>query len=104
VIDEGHEMLSEENKHDGSHSAKGQALFDSFLSNYRWYVTGTPLPRGRASLVGALNFLQIRLASGNVLSEVLNAQTVVYEIPLFKAAKKYLFWRNTKASVADQAK
>ena len=97
-------MLSEKSSEEGHPSARGKELFDSFLSNYRWYVTGTPLPRGRASLVGALNFLQIRLASGNILSEELNPQTVVFEIPVFKAAKKYLYWRNTRAGVADQAR
>jgi hypothetical protein len=97
-------MLSVEGKKGEAASARGKALFNSFLSNYRWYVTGTPLPRGRASLVGALNFLQIKLASGSELSEQVNPDTAVYELPLFKAVKKYLFWRNTKASVADQAK
>ena len=83
--------------------AEGKDLFGSFLSNYRWYVTGTPVPRGRDSLVGALNFLDIKLKSGFILEEEMDKEMILFEMNLFDAAKKSLFWRNTKESVVKQA-
>ena len=97
VLDEGHEVLSS--------SSGGLActkLFRTFLSNYRWYVTGTPVPRGRDSLAGALNFLDIKLSSNTKLPDRITNQTLSYELCLFNAAKKILFWRNTKSSISHQ--
>ena len=45
VLDEGHEVDATRNQ------------WLSLHSTYRWYVSGTPIPRGRLSMVNALNFL-----------------------------------------------
>ena len=107
VLDEGHEILSRPTVHSNSFSpqeACGKELFDSFLSDYRWYVTGTPLPRGRASLIGALHFLQIKFLSDISLPEKLDADspTIAYEFSVFKKVKEDLFWRNTKLSTENE--
>ena len=81
----------------------GKLLFGSFQSTYRWYVSGTPVPRGRDSLVGALNFLDLQLKSGYQLDEDIDRDNIVYEMSVFIAAKRALFWRNRKEEVKTQA-
>ena len=96
ILDEGHEILSD------NEGALRKDLFDTFLSNYRWYVTGTPVPRGRDSLVGALNFLDIKLDSSTILTDTVLNNQAAFELPLFQAIKHSFYWRNTKESVRNQ--
>lgn len=107
ILDEGHEILSKTTSNVNCFSrqeACGKLLFDSFLSDYRWYVSGTPLARGRASLVGALHFLQITFLSNLNLPEKIlsNSLSITYEFSIFNRVKEKLFWRNTKLSTANQ--
>ena len=100
-MDEGHEVLSTYNEK--FKKAEGKEIFHSYLSTYRWYVSGTPVPRGRHSLVGALNFLDIQLSSGIQLPELIEEDKIVYEMNLFTAVKRYFFWKNLKEDVNQQS-
>jgi SNF2 family DNA or RNA helicase len=103
IIDEGHEALSEPLKNNpNAYMNKGYGEWEDFSANYRWYVTGTPVPRGRASLIGALDFIQLKVASGFELQPVVQLLNTPFEYLIFHAAKRCLFWRNTKASVTSQ--
>ncbi|KAJ3036998.1 hypothetical protein HDV00_002130 [Rhizophlyctis rosea] len=59
VIDEGHEILAETAaaQHVGKKNWNGEHLM-GIHSKYRWYVTGSPFPKGLHSLQGCLQFLQ----------------------------------------------
>ena len=88
----------------GTPTAHFASLWDIFQADYRWYVTGTPVPLGRASLAAALNFLGINLSQFNseLLREKQKSCMYPLEHLLFDAAKRCLFWRNTKESVKGQ--
>ena len=96
-MDEGHEVLS--TFKEKIQKAEGKKIFKSFRSTFRWYVSGTPVPRGRYSLVGALNFLDIQLKSGIELDEEIVEEKIIFEMTLFDAVKKNFFWRNEKESI-----
>src|SRR3990167_31838 len=102
VIDEAHQVLATVDK--GTPTAHFASLWDIFQADYRWYVTGTPVPLGRASLAAALNFLGVNLYQFN--SELLREKQTSCMYPLehllFDAAKRCLFCRNTKESVKGQ--
>eukprot|EP01094_Clydonella_sp_ATCC50884_P020251 TRINITY_DN4167_c0_g1_i1.p1 TRINITY_DN4167_c0_g1~~TRINITY_DN4167_c0_g1_i1.p1 ORF type:complete len:754 (+),score=232.42 TRINITY_DN4167_c0_g1_i1:2-2263(+) len=97
ILDEAHEILA---KAAGSkYKANAQKMFDKFYSNFRWFVSGTPIPFGRASLVGAMNFLQVTLESGISFPETEPRTPQLFEQVVFSAMKSCLFWRTSKASV-----
>ena len=81
-------------------------MWEKFSSNYRWYVTGTPVPLGRASLAGALRFLRVELNKYNdkILTQDYDPKFFALELLLYQAFRKCLFWRNTKYTVTDQTK
>eukprot|EP00697_Spironema_sp_BW2_P008604 gnl/Spiro4/23246_TR11487_c0_g1_i1.p1 gnl/Spiro4/23246_TR11487_c0_g1~~gnl/Spiro4/23246_TR11487_c0_g1_i1.p1 ORF type:complete len:375 (-),score=98.04 gnl/Spiro4/23246_TR11487_c0_g1_i1:519-1643(-) len=70
-------------------------MFFSLNSNYRWYVTGTPFPHGRSSMMGALHFLEYYTSS-----DCKGTESALYEETLFEAIRARYFWRNTKESVS----
>ena len=80
ILDEGHEILA---KND----------MESFVSNFRWYVSGTPLPSGHKSFSHALNFLNFEIER-ETKSESQVAQVVETQV-----AKEHIFRRNMKEEV-----
>ena len=81
-------------------------LWQDFQCDFRWYVTGTPLPYGRVSLIGLAWFLGIETDkfSENILKIEVDQRFIPIEHLLFTTIKSCLFWRNTKESVKDQIK
>ena len=81
ILDEAHEILAKPDR--GGHKANANKVFGKFYSNYRWFVSGTPIPFGRASLVGAMNYLQVQLESGIELPESAPKELQVFEQVVF---------------------
>ena len=89
VADEAHEVLAKRE----SDETPFTAVLASFLSNYRWIVTGTPFPYGEASLSAALAFLHVQTNDDAMADEPLWYRLTV------ETFHERLFWRNTKDSV-----
>ena len=81
ILDEGNEVLATNN-------------LDHFVSNFRWYVTGTPPRDRRKSLSNALAFLNLKLGryGGTLAGEVVKRQAV----------RQHIFRRNMKDDVSEQ--
>ena len=93
IVDEAHEIVEITN---------GLPLFfeTKFNSNYRWYVTGTPLKNGENSMDFVLEFLNcIPSKTSNYYEH--NIDTLSKTL-FHRAVKRSLFWRNTKDSVENQ--
>lgn len=80
VLDEGHEVLSVKTKTkskkrcDDEENKKGNGILKlkdlmTIHSDYRWYVTGTPAPEKKDSLMLALQFLDFKISThDNIMS------------------------------------
>src|SRR3990167_709992 len=58
ILDEGHQVLSEVKKENEA-IPRHTELWENIHSDFNWYVSGTPVPLGRASLIGMMKFLRI---------------------------------------------
>ena len=103
VLDEGHQVLAE--MPNTNHVVMDPVslhteLWKEIHSNFNWYVTGTPVPLGRASLIGLAKF--IRLGVGRYFDfQNANPRFFPLEHLLFTEVRRCLVWRNTKVKVVD---
>ena len=92
ILDEAHECIDK---------------FDdvSYKSNFRWYVSGTPLPKS-SSLMDALRFINCETVYDNFehFERVYFRSSFLTHILYDRAVKRIVFWRNTKQSVDNQVK
>ena len=110
VIDEAHQALATipKSTYEVPPRAVARTLWKNFHCDYRWYVSGTPFPLGRASLVGMMNFIGVEVEGAYkdyLLQEDLYFENDKYfplEYLLFQSAKKQIYWRSTKESVEGQ--
>eukprot|EP01094_Clydonella_sp_ATCC50884_P027353 TRINITY_DN7826_c0_g1_i1.p1 TRINITY_DN7826_c0_g1~~TRINITY_DN7826_c0_g1_i1.p1 ORF type:complete len:1090 (-),score=130.01 TRINITY_DN7826_c0_g1_i1:1428-4697(-) len=105
IIDEAHELLA-------SRILNKKAMYQS---NYRWYVSGTPFPSGRESLLRALDFLcefspdvpmvsKVDTKMGDGRWQILQAMPTFAEYKAFQLLHERLYWRCTKAVTKDVVK
>ena len=106
MIDEAHQVLATVPK---NRTAVPQCteLWSQIESSFNWYVSGTPVPLGRASVVGALRYLGVKVHGltfphYSILSDEAAELFYPLESLLFSSVKQHLFWRNTKESVKTE--
>ena len=109
MIDEAHQVLATVPKDKTLPVLQCAPLWDIIQRNFNWYVTGTPAPFGRLSIIAAMRFLQLKASCCEndpfhtwLLAEAPNEQMFPVQSLLFSTFKENLFWRNTKESVKDQ--
>ena len=92
IIDEAHEIVPDFEYH-------------KYKSNFRWYVSGTPLPNKHRSLNDALQFINFSHAYMNLnqlkIDRNMNSHCLSSEL-YNRIVKRTVFWRNTKSSVENQ--
>lgn len=140
ILDEGHEVMASDKstknnrKKDENDKTKGDGILKrkdllTLHSDYRWYVTGTPAPDNKTSLLFALQFLGLSIstydriistskednwnffnpASNNMIPiHVARLIKRCYKIgqhieqienTIYKWVMSFVFWRNTRSNV-----
>ena len=92
ILDEAHEYLN-------------RFSFNTFKSNFRWYVSGTPFPNYFESFRVAKSFINCKRTYSSFehfYSQKKFSYMILADELYHRNCKRIIFWRNTKLSVENQ--